>query len=76
MGASKTRDNIHIKIKMPNLSQELPSSSKAQNQDLKDMEICWIFQIKIESQNSDLGCIKIKMLNLSQETTKVLQSFK
>ena len=37
MGISKTSDYIQIKIKMPNPSQEPPVSSKAPNEDLKDM---------------------------------------
>ena len=37
MGVSKTSDHIHIMIKMPYPSQEPPSSSKAPNEDLKDM---------------------------------------
>ena len=39
MSESKTSDNIQIKIKMPNPSQEPPASSKAQNQDLKNMDV-------------------------------------
>ena len=58
MGLSKTSDHINIKIKMPNSSQELPSSFKAPNQDLKDMDVLCTFEIKIESQNSEYGCIK------------------
>ena len=39
MGVSKTGDHIQIKIKMPNSGQEHPASSKASNEDLKDMEV-------------------------------------
>ena len=49
MGVSKTSDHIQIKIKMPNPSQEPPASSKAQNEDLKDMDVLCTFKIKIES---------------------------
>ena len=58
MGVSKTGDHIQIKIKMPNPSQEPPESSKAPNEDLKDMDVLCTFKIKLESQNSDHGCIK------------------
>ena len=39
MGVSRTIDNILIKNKMPNPSQEPPASSKAQNEDLNDMDV-------------------------------------
>ena len=58
MGVPTTSDNIQIKIKMPNPSQEPPASSKAPNQDLKDMNVLCTFKIKIESHNLDQGCIK------------------
>ena len=58
MGTSKTSHHIKIKIKMPNLSQEHPSSSKAPNKDLKDMDVLCTFKIKIESQNSEYVCTK------------------
>ena len=58
MGISKTSDHIKIKIKIPNPSQEPPASSKAPNEDLKDMDVLCTFKIKIESQNLDHGCIK------------------
>ena len=75
MGLSKTSDHIQIKIKMPNSSQEPQASSKAPNEDFKNMDVICILKIKIESQNSDHGCIKdqwtypikIKMPNSSQE---------
>ena len=57
MGVSKTSDHIQIKIKMPNPSQEPPASSKAPNEDLKDMDVLCTFKIKIESQNLDHGCV-------------------
>ena len=43
---------------MPNPSQESPASSKAPNEDLKDMDVLCTFKIKIESRNSNHGCIK------------------
>ena len=59
---------------MANPSQEPLASSKAPNQDLKDMVILCTFKIKIEIQNLDV-CIKDqwpypnqdKILKLSQE---------
>ena len=39
MALAKTSDHIQIKTKMPNRSQDPPVSSKAQNQELKDMDI-------------------------------------
>ena len=58
MVLSKTSDHISIIIKMPTLSQDPPASSKAPDQDLKDMG---------ESKTSDHIQIKIKMPNSSQE---------
>ena len=57
-GVSMTSDHIQIKIKMPNPSQEPLASSKAPNEDLKDMDVLCTFEIKIESQNLDHGFIK------------------
>ena len=57
MGVSLTCDHIKIKIKMANPSQEPPASSKAPNEDLKDIDFLCTFKIKIESKNSDHGCI-------------------
>ena len=58
MGVPKTSDHIQINIRMPNPSQEPPASSKAPDQDLKDMDVLCTFKIKIESQNSEYGCTK------------------
>ena len=58
MGVSKTSDHIQIKIKIPNPSQELPASSKAPNEDLKDSDVLCTFKIKIEGQNFEHGCVK------------------
>ena len=41
---SKTSDHIKIRIKISNLSQEPPTSSKAQNQDLKGMYVLCPFK--------------------------------
>ena len=74
-GPSKTSNYFQINIKTPDPSQKTPVSSKAPNEDLKDMDVLSTFKIKIESQNMDHGCIKdqwpikikIKMLNPNQE---------
>ena len=75
MGMSESSDHIQIKIKMSNPSQELPASSKAPNDDLKDIDVLCTFKIKVESRNLHHGCIKdkwsysnkIKMPNSSQK---------
>ena len=75
MGISKTSDNIQIKIKM-STSQETPGSSKAQNEDLKHLDVLFTFKIKIEttigivgvSKTTDYIQIKVKMPDPSQET--------
>ena len=71
---SKTSDHIQIKIQIANLSQEPPASPKAQNQELKDIDIICTFKIKIAKfwiigVPKTNGCIeiKIKMPNPSQE---------
>ena len=57
-GCIKTSDHIKIKIKMPNYSQEPPTSPKTPIQDMKDMDFLCTVKIKKESQNLDHGCIK------------------
>ena len=57
-GLIKTSDHIQIKIKMLNPSQDPPASSKAPNLDLKDMDVFFIFKIKIEGPNLDHGCVQ------------------
>merc|ERR1712081_41766 len=58
IGVPKTSDHIQIKTKMPNPIQEPPASSKAPNQDLKDMDVLCTLKIKIKSQNLDHQYIK------------------
>ena len=53
-----TSDHNIIKIKMANPSQEPPASSKAPNEDFKDMDVLCTFKIKIESPNSDQECFQ------------------
>ena len=58
IGVPKTSDHIQINIKMQNPSQEPPASSKAPNEDLKDMDVLCTFKIKIEGPNLDIMYIK------------------
>ena len=58
MNVIKTSDHIHIKIKMPNPSQEPPVSSKASNMTLMNRNVLCTFKIKIKSQNFACVCIK------------------
>ena len=52
MGLPKNSDHIQINIRMLNPGQEPPLSSKAPNQDSKEMDVLCTFKYKIESQNS------------------------
>ena len=69
---------------MPNPSQEPLASSKAPNEDLKDMDVVCTFKIKIESQNSDHWYIKDQWPYPNQDpyakpqsgTSSILQSTK
>ena len=82
MDVPKTSDHIQIMIKMPNPIQEPPASSKAPNEDLKDMDVLCTFKIKLESQNSDHGCVNNKLPYPYQDqdnkpqsgTSRILQS--
>ena len=53
----RTNDYIQIKIKIQNYSQKPPASSRASNQNLKDMDVLCIFIIVSESWNLEYGCI-------------------
>ena len=53
LDVSHTSDHIQIKIKVPNPNQEPTVFPKAQNDDLKAMDVHSTFKIKIESQNLD-----------------------
>merc|ERR1712081_146967 len=78
------QSKIHIKskIKITNSNQEPPASSKAPNEDLKDMDVLCTFKIKIERQNSDHMYIKDQLPYPNQDhdakpqsgTSSVLQS--
>ena len=51
---------------MLNHSQEPPAATKASNQDLKDMDVCF-FNLQIETQNSKYGCLKDQWLYPNQD---------
>ena len=74
MDVFKTSDPIQIKINMPNNSLEPSSCAKAQNEDLKDMDVLCTFKIKKERQNLEHGCIKDQLLYPNQDQDKKLQS--
>merc|ERR1711954_432859 len=59
---------------MPNPSQEPPASSKAPDQDLKDMDVLCTFKIKIESQNLEYWCTKDQQPYPNQYQDAKLQS--
>ena len=75
MGVPKTSDYMQIRIRMPNPSHKPPASSKAPNQDLKDMDVLCTFKMKIKakicnmalSKTSEYIIVKIKMPNPSLE---------
>ena len=58
MGVSKTSDHIQVKVKMSNPSKETPASSKAPNQEFKDIYVLYNFKIKEEIANSEHGSTK------------------
>ena len=84
MVVSKISDHIKIKINMPNPIQEPLASSKAPNENLKDIDVLCNFKIKIEGQNSDHCCIKDQWPYPNQDqdakpqsgTSSILQSSK
>ena len=59
---------------IPNPSQEPPASSKAQNQDVKDMDVLCTFKINIESQNLEHRYIKGNCPNPNQDKDPKPQS--
>ena len=67
MGVPKTSDHTQINIGIENPSQDPSASSKAPNQELKDMDVLCTFKIQIKSQKmgvpktSDHIAIKIKI---------------
>ena len=72
IGVSKISDHIQIKIKMPNPNHEPSASSKAPNEDKKDV-LC-NFEIKRERQSSEYLSIKDKWSYLTLTVT-TLSSF-
>ena len=74
MGVLKTSEHTQIKIKILYPSQEPPASSKAQNVDLKDMDVLCTFIFKRESQNLYHGHIKDHWLYPNQDQDAKPQS--
>ena len=58
IGVSKTSDHVLLKIKMSNLSQEPPASTKPPNENLKDMDGLCTSKIELKSKNLGHWCIK------------------
>ena len=58
MGVLKTIYHIQFKIKMPTPSGDPPVSSKAPNQDFKNMNVHGTFKFKIEDNNLEHGSTK------------------
>ena len=78
MGEHKTSDHININIRMQNPGQEPPESSKAPNQDFKDMDdLCDNIQIKIKLlKPSQEHLTSSKIPNLSLKDMDVLLIYK
>ena len=76
MGLPKSSDHIQIKMKMPNPTQDPPESSKAPDEDLKDMMFFAPLKSRERAKIGIMGVpttidhiqIKNKMPNPSQET--------
>ena len=66
MDVSNTSEHIQIEIKMPNPIQEPPPSSKAPNEDLKDMDVLCTFKINVDNQNSEHGWLYANQVKESQ----------
>ena len=71
MGVIKTSDHIQIKSQMPNPIQEPPASSKAPNEDFKDMDVLCTLKIRIESVNSEHGLKKTVTISKSLSGCKI-----
>ena len=81
-GVSKTSHHIQIKTKMPNPSQEPSAPTRAQNQDLKDIDFfapsksrkrAKLWNMGVSKTNEHIQ-IKIKMLNTSQEPSAISET--
>ena len=74
MGVLKTSDLIKINVRMPNPSHEPPVSSKAPNQDLKDMGVFCTFKIKRECPNLGFGYTKDQQPYTNQDKDVIIKS--
>ena len=58
MGVPKTSDHIQINLRMPNPSQEPPASSKAPNEDLKDIDVLCPLKSRYRAKIGIIGISK------------------
>ena len=63
MDVSKNSDHIKVNIKMSKPSQELPTSCKIPNFDLKGTDIRFTYQINLEREIHNIGVIKTSYLD-------------
>ena len=63
-----------LTISKPSLGCQTPVTSKAPNQDLKDMDVLCTFKLKMESQNLDHGCVTDQRRSLYQDSDSYIQS--
>ena len=63
MDVSKNSDHIKVNIKMSKPSQELPTSCKIPNFDLKDTDILFTYKINLERKFQNMGVIKTSYLD-------------
>ena len=60
---SKDSDQIKVNIKMSKPSQELPTSCKIPNFDLKDTDVLCTYKINLERKIQNMGVIKTSYLD-------------
>ena len=73
MGVSKNSDNIKINIKVSKPSQDISTSSKVPNFDLKDMDVFCTYKINFERKIWNMGVSKTTYLYFgSREESKLL----
>ena len=59
----KNSDHIKVNIKISKPSQELPTSCKIPNFDLKDTDILFTYKINLERKIHNIGVIKTSYLD-------------
>ena len=63
MDVLKNSDHIEVNIKMSKPSQELPTSCKIPNFDLKDTDILFTYKINLERKIHNIGVIETSYLD-------------